>query len=71
MTRAEARKGALLGLAIAVGVLGGIALIVAGIAWGGPWRWAGGAATILGIALIVVPGFAKGKQDNNVEGAKK
>ncbi len=56
--------GALLGLVIALAALAGIALIVAGIAFGGIWRVAGAAATVVGIAAIVVPAMAKGKQDN-------
>lgn len=71
MTTAEDRCGALLGLAIATGVLAGIALIVAGIVLGGPWRWAAGAATVAFVALIVVPGFVKDKQDNSFEGGKE
>lgn len=56
--------GALLGLVIALVALAGIALIVAGIAWGGPWRVAGAAATVVGIAAIVVPTLAKSKTHN-------
>ncbi len=66
----SARHGALLGLAIAAGVLAGIALIVLGVVYGGPWRWAAGAATLALIALIVAPGFVKDKQDNGIEGMK-
>ena len=66
----SARHGALLGLAIAVAVLSGIALIVAGIAWGGPWRWAAAVVTVAFVALIVVPGFAKDKQDTGIEEMK-
>lgn len=61
--------GALLGLVIALATLGGIALIVLGIAWGGPWRVAGAAATVAGIAAIVVPAVSKSKTHNgNGEG---
>jgi hypothetical protein len=42
----------------------GIALIVAGIAFGGWWRWASAVVTGLGIVAIAVPGFSKGKHDN-------
>ncbi len=68
MTATEARRGALLGLAIAIAVLGGIALIVAGVVLGGPWRWAGGVATLALLAAIVVPGFVRDQRDNNFEG---
>ncbi|MDJ0454082.1 hypothetical protein [Gordonia amicalis] len=68
MTRAEARKGALLGLAIAVAVLAFIALNVAGVVLGGPWRLAGRVATLALIAAIVVPGFVRDQRDNNFEG---
>lgn len=68
MTTAEARKGAALGLVIAVGILTGIAVIVAGVAFGGPWRWVAGAATLAFIALIVVPGFVTDKHNNDFEG---
>ncbi|NDK90404.1 hypothetical protein GYA93_12565 [Gordonia desulfuricans] len=71
MTRAEARRGALLGLAIAIAVLAGIALIVLGVVYGGSWRWAGGAATLALLVAIVVPGFVKDKQNNSFEGEKR
>lgn len=66
----SARHGALLGLAIAIAVLGGIALIVAGIVLGGPWRWTAGVATVAFVGVLVVPGFVKDKQDNGIEGMK-
>ncbi|ACY19880.1 hypothetical protein Gbro_0550 [Gordonia bronchialis DSM 43247] len=51
-------------------VLAGLAAIVAGIALGGPWRWASGAAVAVGIAAIVAPGFVKDKCDNDIEEKK-
>ncbi len=42
-------------------VLTGIAIVIAGIVIGGPWRWAGGGVAALGIAAIVAPGLT----DNN------
>ena len=65
------RRGALLGLAIAVAVLAGIALVVAGVVYGGWWRVASAAAVVAGVAAIVVPVFAKDKQDNRFEGDKR
>lgn len=64
----ETRRGALIGIVIALAALGGVALIVLGIAWGGLWRVASGGVTALGIALIVVPGFIQ--HDNNNGGKK-
>lgn len=58
-------NGPALGLAIALVTLAGIAVIVAGIALGGPWRVAGGVVIALGAAALIAPGFAKDKQDNN------
>ena len=49
---------------ITLALVAGLALIIAGVVLGGWWRWAGGAATAVGIAAIVAPGFAKDKQDN-------
>ncbi len=46
---------------IVVAVLAGIAIVIAGIVLGGPWRWAGGGVAALGIAAIVAPGLT----DNN------
>lgn len=71
MTTAEARRGVLLGLAIAMGVLAGIAIIVAGAVLGGPWRWVAGVATLALLAAIVVPGFVKDKPNNGIEGEKR
>ncbi len=64
------RRGALLGLAIALLALAGIALVVAGVVYGGAWRVASAAAVVAGIAAIVVPGFVKSKQDNVTGGNK-
>ena len=63
--------GAALGLAIALIVLAGIALVVAGVVYGGAWRVASAAAVVAGIAAIVVPGFVKSKTHNGIEGEKK
>ncbi len=52
---------------IAVAVLAGIAVIVAGIVLGGPWRWAGGGVAVIGIAAIVAPAVADRKDDNDIE----
>lgn len=60
-----------LGALIALAVLAGLAAVVAGIALGGPWRWASGAAVAVGIAAIVAPGLAKDKCDNDFEGDKE
>lgn len=62
--------GALLGLVIALAALAGIALIILGILWGGPWRAAGAATTVAGIAAIVGPVFSNSKHDNG-NGEKK
>ncbi|MCZ0914099.1 hypothetical protein O0V02_17005 [Gordonia amicalis] len=70
MTTAEARRGALLGLAIAIAVLAGIALIVLGVVYGGSWRWAAGAATLALLVAIVAPGFVKDTQDKRIEDIK-
>ena len=64
------RRGALLGLAIALVVLAGIALVVLGVASGGWWRVASAAVVVAGIAAIVIPAFGKGKQDNATGGNK-
>lgn len=66
----ETHRGALLGLVIALVALAGIAIIVAGVMWGGWWRVASGGVTALGIALIVVPGYVNTKQDKNIGGSK-
>lgn len=64
------RWGALLGLALAVATLAGIALVVLGVAYGGAWRVASAAAVVAGVAAIVVPGFVKDKQDSGNEETK-
>lgn len=48
-------KPAALIVGITVALVAGIALIVAGITIGGWWRWAGGVATVAGIAVIATP----------------
>lgn len=63
----QAPQSPWLGALIALAVLAGIAAIVLGIALGGPWRWASGAAVAVGIAAIVVPGVVDGKGDKGTE----
>ncbi|GAB03881.1 DUF3040 domain-containing protein [Gordonia amarae] len=63
----QAPQSLWLGALIALAVLAGIAAIVLGIALGGPWRWASGAAVAVGIAAIVVPGVVDGKGDKGTE----
>lgn len=48
---------------IVVAVLAGIAIVIAGIVLGGPWRWAGGGVAALGIAAIVAPGLTDNKKE--------
>lgn len=55
---------------IVLAVLAGIAVVIAGIVYGGPWRWASGAVAAVGIAAIVGPGFADSKNDNDIEEMK-
>lgn len=55
---------ALITVGIVAAVIAGIALIVAGIAFGGWWRWASAAVTVAGIAVIMLPGYANSKQHN-------
>lgn len=49
---------------ITLALVAGLALIIAGVVLGGWWRWAGGAATAVGIAAIMLPGYANSKQHN-------
>lgn len=53
--------------AIVVAVLAALAVIVAGIVLGGPWRWAAGAMTAVLIVAIAVPGFIKSDNGNEEE----
>ncbi|GAC80843.1 hypothetical protein SAMN04488550_0595 [Gordonia malaquae] len=55
---------------IVLAVLAGIAVVVLGIVYGGPWRWAGDAVAVVGIVAIVVPGLADRKNDNGIEEKK-
>ncbi len=48
-------QGRWLAALIVLAVLAGIAVVIAGIAIGGPWRWASGGVAALGIAAIVAP----------------
>ena len=66
----QAPQGRWITVLAMLSVLAGLAAVVAGIALGGPWRWAAGVATALGIAVIVVPGFAKNKSNNIIEEKK-
>ncbi|NKY20876.1 DUF3040 domain-containing protein [Tsukamurella spumae] len=61
---------ALLGLSIALGLLAGFALIVAGVAWGGWWRVGSAAAAVVGVAVIMLPGYVNDKQHNKNGGEK-
>ncbi|GAA3042975.1 hypothetical protein GCM10010528_23240 [Gordonia defluvii] len=60
-------QGRRLAALIVLAVLAGIAVVIAGIALGGPWRWAGGGVAVLGIAAIVAPGIT----DNNEKEKKE
>lgn len=48
---------------IVLAVLAGIAIVIAGIVLGGPWRWASGGVAALGIAAIVAPGLTDNKKE--------
>lgn len=60
-------QGRWLAALIGLAVLSGIAVVIAGIALGGPWRWASGGVAVLGIAAIVAPGIT----DNNEKEKKE
>lgn len=51
----SAQQGRWIAALVVVAAVAGIAVIIAGIALGGGWRWAAGAATVAGIAAIAVP----------------
>ena len=63
----QAQQGRWITAVVLIAVVAGIAAIVLGIALGGPWRWASGAAVAVGIAAIVVPGVVDGKPDRETE----
>ena len=52
---------------VLLAVLAGLAVVVLGIALGGPWRWVAGAAVVAGIAAIIVPGVVDGKAADDSE----
>ncbi len=56
-------QGRWLAALIVLAVLTGIAIVIAGIVIGGPWRWAGGGVAALGIAAIVAPGLTDNKKE--------
>lgn len=57
-TESTAPQGRWITALVVAAVVAGIAVIVAGIALGGAWRWAAGAATVALIAAIAVPSLA-------------
>ena len=63
----QAQQGRWITALVLLAVLAGLAAVVLGIALGGAWRWASGAAVAVGIAAIIVPGAADGKGDKDIE----
>lgn len=59
-------RGTAIGVIALIAILAVIALIAVGAIMGGPWRWVLGAAAVIGVVLIVAPGFAEGKADNEI-----
>ena len=67
----QAPQGRWITVLAMLSVLAGLAAVVAGIALGGPWRWAAGAAVAVGIAAIIVPGVVDGKGDKGTDGGDR
>lgn len=58
-TESTAPQGRWIAVLVVVAAAAGVAVIVAGVALGGAWRWAAGAATVALIAAIAVPSLAE------------